>query len=164
VSWGVRTLGLDPLPAEQCPFAEVEAYWPYPHGYVATAAQNQITVGSTLDSFAPYDYISRAQVVTMVVRALENLRPGTLDDPPPGYGTLGDFSPDHAANMTKAEYGGLLAGLQGFGSAWNPWQNPTRGEVAQLLWNMLQEWKVWAAMSAGRRSCLAIDQQGSLWA
>jgi hypothetical protein len=36
-----------------------------------------------------------------------------------------------------AEYNSLLAGIQGFGASWNPWSAATRGEVAQVLHNML---------------------------
>ncbi len=75
----------------------------------------------------------------MVVRALDNLRPGALVAPPgTSVGTLGNFSSIHAPAMTKAEHNGVLAGLIGFGPSWDPWQNATRGEVAQMLWNALR--------------------------
>ncbi len=135
----VRSLGLEPLPAEQCPFKDVDSGWPYPRGYIATVAQRGITTGTAPGSFAPWDNIGRAQVVTMVVRALDNLRPGLLAAAPLGFtASLGDFSPTHAPAMAKAESNGLLAGLIGFGPSWDPWKNATRGEVAQMLWNALR--------------------------
>ncbi len=110
----------------------------YPHEYVANAYLAGITRGQTATTFAPYVGIRRAQVVTMTVRAVQNLRPGVLTDPPAGYvGTLGDFSLDHARNMQMAEYNGLLAGLVGFGPSWDPWRVATRGETAQVLYNVL---------------------------
>ncbi len=161
----VLSLGLEPLPADQCPFVDVESSWPYPRGYIAAAAQNAITQGRTPTSFAPYANITRAQVVTMVVRALDNLRPGTLVAPPAGYtGTLGDFSPDHAAKMAEAEYNDLLEGLVAFGSSWNPWQNASRGEVAQMLWNALQRAESSSLLAAGDWYSLVIRSDGSLWA
>jgi hypothetical protein len=111
----------------------------YPHEYVAAAAVNGITTGVGPGLFAPYGDITRAQVVTMIVRAAENLRPGALNDPSSGYsGVIPPFSDIHSPNMRIAEYNGLLEGLQGFGPGWDPWEKATRGEVAQMLWNLLR--------------------------
>lgn len=109
----------------------------YPHEYVAVAYRNHITGGLTAANFAPYDRISRGQVATMLVRAADTLNPGLLLSPPTGYGTLGDFDPTHGPNLRKAEYNGLLAGLAGFGSSWDPWAFASRGETAQMLWNLM---------------------------
>lgn len=110
----------------------------YPHEYVANAYLTGITKGQTATTFAPYAGIKRCQMVTMTVRAVQNLRPGVLTDPPAGHdGTLGDFSVDHGGNMQTAEYNGLLAGLAGFGVSWDPWKVATRGETAQVLYNLL---------------------------
>lgn len=110
----------------------------YPHDFVAAAAANNITKGVTPGKFEPYTSITRAQVITMIVRAAENLSPSTLADPAPGYTpSIPNFSDTHWPNLRKAEANGLLAGLQGYGSAWDPWHTATRGEVAQMLWNLL---------------------------
>jgi hypothetical protein len=123
------------------PFTDLGADDPtnlYPHEYVAVAAANNITKGTTPGSFSPWLSITRAQVLTMVVRAAQNLEPGALLTPPADYpGTLGNFSPHHADNARWAEYNGLLSGLQGFGAGWNPWQTASRGEVAQILYSLL---------------------------
>lgn len=106
----------------------------YPHEYVAAAALAGITRGVAPAVFAAYADITRAQVVTMLVRGTEQLAPNALADPPAVYfGTMGDFSADHGPAMRSAEYNGLLAGMMGFGRDWNPWQAATRGEVAQML-------------------------------
>jgi hypothetical protein len=55
----------------------------------------------------------------------------------PYPGTVGDFDPGHAPFMPLAEYNGLLDGLVGFDRGWDPWLPATRGEVAQILWNVL---------------------------
>jgi hypothetical protein len=106
----------------------------YPHEFVAVAFAEGIIRGKTATSFAPYADLTRAHVMTMMVRALQNLRLGSLRKPPPDYqGSLGDFSPDHADNARWAEYNHLLEGLQGFGPGWDPWRPANRGETAQLL-------------------------------
>ena len=109
----------------------------YPNDYVAEAFKNGITQGKSPGKYAPYDNITRAHVTTMAVRAAQNLEPGVLQDPPANYtGTLGDFDPNHGKNLIKAEYNGLTEGLREFYAGWNPWQEATRGEVAQMLWNL----------------------------
>ena len=40
----------------------------YPHEYVAVCARNAITLGKTPTTFDPYSYITRYQVISMVVR------------------------------------------------------------------------------------------------
>jgi hypothetical protein len=110
----------------------------YPHEYVACAYRAGITRGQTPTAFAPYVSIKRAQLITMIVRGVQNLRPDVLLPPPSSYrGSLGDFSVDHADNARTAEYNGLLAGLTGFGPAWDPWKPASRGEAAQMLFNLL---------------------------
>ena len=118
------------------PFTDLGADDPnglYPHEYVAAAAEHGIALGITPTQFGPYLDISRAQAVTMVVRAIQNLGgPGMLLEPPSGYaGALGDFDGTHGPTMRLAEGNGLLAGLVGFGPAWDPWAAASRGEVAR---------------------------------
>lgn len=111
----------------------------YPHDYVEAAATKNIVKGVTLTTFEPYTDVTRAQMITMVVRAAQNPAPGALLPPPAGYqGTLGSFSPTHQENMRIAEYNGLLTGLVTFGPAWDPWYPASRGEVAQVLVNWME--------------------------
>ncbi len=111
----------------------------YPHDYIAAAASYGITNGTAPGLFSPWADITRAQVVTMIVRGAQSLNPGALATPPAGYtGTISSFSDVHAPNMRMAEYNGLTAGLVGFGPSWDPWAKATRGEVAQVLWNLEQ--------------------------
>jgi hypothetical protein len=110
----------------------------YPHEYVAAAAQAGITSGETPTTFGPYNSITRAQVVTMIMRALYNDPSVSLPPVPPGFsGSLGMFDPVHGPTMRHAEYVGLLGGIQGFGSGWDPWALANRGEVAQILYTMM---------------------------
>lgn len=123
------------------PFTDLEADVAddlYPHDYVAEAAHRGITYGTGPTKFSPYVNISRAQLITMAARAARVMKPRALTDPPAGYaGSLPGFvSPDHAANLRLAEYSGLLAGLAGFGPGWNPWHDASRGEAAQIMWNL----------------------------
>jgi hypothetical protein len=112
----------------------------YPHEYVAAAYDHAITTGITPTTFHPYDEISRAQVVTMVVRALQTLHPTLLTPPATGYtNTWGtSFSAIHGPNARIAEADGLLAGLPLTGATGDPWAAMPRGEVAQVLWNVYQ--------------------------
>ena len=105
---------------------------------MAAAYADSIITGETPTEFAPYDPVTRAQMVTMMVRAAQSLKPGLLQAPPAGrQAQVTGFSPVHDQNLRLAEYNGLLAGLQGYGSAWDPWADATRGECAQVLWNLM---------------------------
>lgn len=110
----------------------------YPHEYVTAAYLAGITRGTTATTFAPYDGITRAQLVTMVVRAMESLDPGDLETPPGDFRcAIGDFDPLHGPNVRIAEYNQLLTGLVGYGPGWSAWAPATRAETAQILWNLL---------------------------
>jgi hypothetical protein len=113
----------------------------YPHEYVAAAAGSGITMGLSATEFGPYRDISRAQAVTMVVRAVQNLgEPGALATPPAGYASqIGDFDPTHAPAMRLAEFNNLLGGLAGYGPGWDPWAAATRGEIAQIIVNAIRQ-------------------------
>lgn len=134
----VGTMGFETHEGMSTPFTDLGANPPgdlYPHEFVAAAYANGVTTGITATTFGPYLPITRAQVVTMIVRAVGV---GTLSAPPSGWeGSIGAFSQTHAPSMRIAEYNGLLAGLQGFGPGWDPWSTASRGECAQILWNVL---------------------------
>jgi hypothetical protein len=124
--------------ADVCHFTDVEtsdATTLYPDNFIAVCAAKGITVGKTATTFDPYSYITRYQVISMVVRAADDLDPGLLATPPSGYGTW-RADPTHGANAARAEYGGLLAGLDL--TTLNPYGNMPRGEVAQVLHNLIQ--------------------------
>ncbi|MCE5253642.1 MAG: S-layer homology domain-containing protein [Actinomycetia bacterium] len=111
----------------------------YPHEYVWAAYQQGIIKGYSTGVFKPYVAISRGQVVTVTVRALQARRPAALAAPPTGYvQTWGnDLSSEHRANAAVAEYNGLLEGLLPGTAAADGNAPMSRGEVAQLLWNMM---------------------------
>ncbi|MHB9115043.1 MAG: RCC1 domain-containing protein [Thermoleophilia bacterium] len=148
----------------------------YPHEYVAVCARNNITKGTQDPTkFAPYLSISRQQVITMVVRAADNLSPGTLQAASAGWnGVLPAGDPTHGANIRKAEFNGLLAGIRASTTApglggWNTQANASRGEVAQILWNLFNlgssQASGWVSVDTGPyRHTLAIGEDGSLWA
>ncbi|MBN1631858.1 MAG: S-layer homology domain-containing protein [Thermoleophilia bacterium] len=123
-----------------CPFVDVEIGGPatlFPDNYVAVCAANGITLGKTATSFDPYTSITRLQVVSMVIRAADDLRPGLLATPPDGWTSAYGWDVDatHGANAARAEYNDLLAGLDASALAPNGYM--TRGEVAQVLFNLL---------------------------
>jgi hypothetical protein len=136
----VKTLGLPVTGAEVCPFSDVDAQVGvdpfYPSKYVAVCAGHGITVGYPGNLFKPILSISRQQLITMVARA------AALPEPPVGYDpgfSPGQFSADHYQNARKAAYAGLLDGLVGVGAAHDFFAPASRGECAQLLYNLLQE-------------------------
>ena len=123
-----------------CPFTDVVLSGPssfYPDNYVAVCAANGITVGKTATTFDPYSNITRYQAVSMVVRAADDLHPGLLATPPVHWVGTGAWENDatHGANAARAEYNGLLHGLDL--GALNPTGYITRGEVAQILYNLI---------------------------
>jgi uncharacterized protein YkwD len=133
----VGALGLAVSEHDVPPFFDVPRSSPgslYPGGYIAVAASHGIARGMEGGRFSPRASVSRAQVISMVVRAA---RQGglALPPPPPSYASSwGSFSTDHAANARAAEFHGLLAGIPLAGL--DPWSPISRGEVAQILHNL----------------------------
>jgi Cysteine-rich secretory protein family/S-layer homology domain len=125
--------------ADDSPFPDVALTGPgvlYPDHYVAVAARLGITQGTSRGLFEPTLDITRAQVISMVVRAADAARPGRLPALSPGFaGTWGDVpGPEHADAVRRAEAGGLLAGLPlDRLDAWGPM---TRAECGQVLGNL----------------------------
>lgn len=136
----VKALELEVPDQDTCPFHDVpggiDAVDPlYARNYVAVCAAQGITKGKTAATFAPYDSITREQLITMVARA------AGLSDPSAGYApefTSDGFSlQEHYLNACKADSAGLLAGLQDVGAAYAFTADATRGECAQLLYNLI---------------------------
>jgi parallel beta-helix repeat protein len=138
----VGTLGITPNASTSTRFTDLGSpdATGYPHRFVQTAFDNGITYGKNLAQtvFAPWDYIKRDQVVSMIVRGVNTIFPGALIVPPAGTPTdFYDVPEPHGANLRIAEYNGLLDGLIGLGPNWSVTADATRGEVAQMLWNVL---------------------------
>lgn len=136
----VLTGGYPVSEVDVCPFTDVAVSGPgslFPDNYVAVCAERGIAVGKTSTKFDPYANITRYQVLSMVVRAALDLRPSLLAIPPAGWESSAgwDLDATHGANAARAEYNGLLVGLNL--AALDPKGNMTRGEVAQVLHNLL---------------------------
>jgi hypothetical protein len=119
------------------PFKDVEKPGDdlYPDDYVAVASANRLIQGYPGGYFKPYVDINRAQVLTILVRAAQNFKPSAIQEPPNGWeGGLPASDPTHGKNIARAEYSGLLSGISL--SAFSVSGNATRGEVAQMLWNL----------------------------
>ncbi len=131
----VLVMGLTPTEYDTCSFADVE-HIPgdlYPFHYVALAASRGLTTGYPDGTFRPANKITRQQVITMAVRAAGS----RLEDPPEGFVGLFSYAdPTHGENIRKAEFNSLLEGLQGPLAYWDATQYATRGECAQILWNL----------------------------
>jgi hypothetical protein len=137
----VKTLGYPVTGEEVCPFTDVQAQAGadpfYPSKYVAVCAAHDITKGVTPQHFNPTANITRQQLITMIVRA------AALPDAPPGFlpnFTAAQFSlEEHYLNAVKAAGAGLLDGLQGIAPTYDFLSPATRGECAQVLYNL---WKM----------------------
>jgi oligopeptide transport system substrate-binding protein len=125
--------------SDVCPFLDVtktDSGRLYPDNYIAVCAAKGIAAGTSPTLFSPNVYITRYQVVTMVVRAADDLRPGLLATPPADWPGSATWAADgtHGANAERAERGGLLTGLDL--AVLSPTGEMTRGEVAQVLFNL----------------------------
>lgn len=129
----VKTLGLPVTGEETCPFGDVGHGLSlsdplYPDKYVAVCAAAGITTGKTASTFDPYGKVTRAQLITMVARALEAAAA------PAGYEpSFGSFDAVHYPWAKRAAYAGLLDGLQGVGPGYDFFAPATRGDVAEVL-------------------------------
>lgn len=109
----------------------------YPHQYVAAATAAGLLKGYSATAFGPWAELTRAQMVTVLVRGVERLDAARLAEPPAWYtGSVTGAPPVHAANIRVAEYNGLLADLDGFGPGWDPNIYARRGEVVQALYSL----------------------------
>jgi hypothetical protein len=100
---------------------------------VAVASANGIILGYPDNTFGFYDNVTRQQVISVVVRAAG----ATLKEPPAGWQGIFDYSdPAHGQNIKKAEYNGLLAGIEDIYN-WDPALKATRGEACYLLNQLL---------------------------
>jgi hypothetical protein len=148
----VKLLGYPVTGTEVCPFVDVlvgtSATDPfYPDKYVAVCAANGVTQGIDGTHFAPYNNITRAQVVSMVIRAAQHSGIA-LENPSAAYyaGTTQGSNfrnlsdPKHGVNVQIAEFNGLFWGIwPDQGSDWNIYGKAARGEVAQILWRLQQK-------------------------
>lgn len=135
----VLACGYPASEADLCPFTDVENSGPgelFPDNYVAVCAANGITQGKSATSFDPHNFVTRYQMITMVVRAADDLQPGLLGAPPNGWSATGAWGddPTHGPNAARAEHNGLLDGLDL--RSLSPTADMTRGEAAQVLYNL----------------------------
>jgi len=110
----------------------------YPDDYVAAAAANGLVQGYGGGLFKPNNEVTRAQLLTIVVRAAQRFKPAAVPEPPSGWhGLLPTTDPTHGRNIARAEHGGILAGIDLAGFSIDG--KATRGEVAQIVWNLRQK-------------------------
>jgi hypothetical protein len=136
----VGTGGYSVSESDVCYFTDVQKGGPstlYPDNFVAVCAAKGITTGTTATTFNPTGKITRYQVISMVVRMADDLQPGLLAAPPAGWVATGTWGNNatHGANAARAEYNGLLEGLNL--ATLTPSGSMNRGEVAQVLHNLL---------------------------
>ena len=132
------TAGYQVSPLASCGFLDVgvqlDADDPlYPRAYIAACAAHGVIVGKTPSLFAPYDPVTRAQIITMVARAAQLPASSPTYVPP-----FADFCPDHYPWAVRAAEAGLLDGLRGMGHDYDFWRDATRGEVCEVLAQLLR--------------------------
>ena len=140
----VKTLGLAVSEQDVCTFPDVNTGQAstdplYPDNYIAVAVAHQITKGYDDGTFQPYLTISRAHVITMVVRAIDNLYPKVLNEDSTGSQLPDNWAgmlPEHAGNALIAENNGLLDGIDLTQPEIDMSAAMPRGEVAQILYNL----------------------------
>ncbi|HZJ03057.1 MAG TPA: S-layer homology domain-containing protein, partial [Thermoleophilia bacterium] len=132
----IRSIRLPVTEADVSPFDDVVISGPgslFPDNFVAAAAREGITNGTSPGKFSPYSPVRISQAITMATRAAGE----PLATPPPSYeGIWGDFSLAHAEPARIAQYNGLLRELRLVGTG-GPWRSATRGEAAALLYNLM---------------------------
>ncbi len=127
--------------SDRTPFRDVGNSAPgpsYPDSYVAAAYVAGIVEGKSAAVFDPDGPLSRAQAVTIAVRAAQKLHARDLKPLPIGYrGRFASFDdPTHGQNAKLAEANDLLAGIDL--SGWDPWTPATRSEAALIVWNLVK--------------------------
>ncbi len=133
----ILALGYPVPPVTACSFPDVlplsDCTDPlYPVAYVQACVNAGITTGRTFTSFAPWDNITRAQLITMVARAAK------LPAAPVGLTpSFGDFDTQHYPWALRAYAAGLLDGFVDMGPAFDFWAPATRAEVCLLLCPLL---------------------------
>jgi hypothetical protein len=131
------SLGYEVPPAGTSSFSDVGAQPGvddplYPVAYVEACVKAGITVGKTADMFCPWDSVTRAQLITMVARAVR------LPDPPAGVTAPFDpFSTQHYPWAVRAYAAGLLDGFVGMDRDFDFWAPATRAEVCLVLSHLL---------------------------
>ncbi len=107
----------------------------YPDDYVAVASGHALVQGYPDGTFRPALDITRAQMLSIVVRAALAFKPGALRTPPPNWvGGISAGDPIHGASIAVAEYSGLALGVDP--TSFSIHGKATRGEIAQVIWNL----------------------------
>jgi len=126
----VLTLGYVVNEEQLNPFSDV-THVPgvlYPYHYVSAAYLSGITKGTASHLFSPYLSLSRAQMITMVMRAAD------LPDPPSDYvPPFANFSAIHYPFARRAAWAGLLDRLTDSPESFDFMAPASRGEVCALL-------------------------------
>ncbi|MCX8031779.1 MAG: S8 family serine peptidase [Thermoleophilia bacterium] len=135
----VLAVGFPVSTQDLCPFSDVplsQGEELYPDHYIAVAYARGLVRGVDLTHFAPYRTLTRAQLVTMVVRA------AGLVSPPPEYQCRlvpSQFpSMEHYENACKAAYAGILGRLVGVDASYNFGAPASRGEACALLYALIR--------------------------
>ena len=128
------TADLNPAASPPAPFTDLDdAMTGLTRQAINATVEAKLVRGIDGSTFAPWAERSRAQLVTLAVRAAAVMSVGELSAPGDFVGALGNFDPAHAEAMRVAEYHGLLRGIAGFGPGWDPWRPATREEAAVVL-------------------------------
>ena len=111
----------------------------YPHVFVTAAYASGVVQGRDPDQrvFAAWEPLPRDEAVTMAVRAVLHALPSLLVTPPKeAFSFFSSVGEPHGSYLRLAEYNGILCCLPGVCPRWNLSSPLTRGEAAQVLYNL----------------------------
>lgn len=112
---------------------------PHQGDYVQTLAQLGILRGTAPGRLLPYEPLTRAQLATLIVRAADTLNIELLHiwDRDTVQSPMAQFDRTHGPNVAVSQFAGLWNGVASYKPGWDPWAPATRGEAAQVLWNLI---------------------------
>ena len=115
------------------PFRDVEIN-DWFHKAVSTTTNMGLFRGTTSDTFAPGDAITRGDLAAVIVRFMD-----ALDEPVPAEDQFSDIA-DHWARayINRATANGWIRGDAGLGGAFRPADSITRAEVAAMINRMFK--------------------------
>jgi hypothetical protein len=109
----------------------------YPREYVAALSARGIVQGVTATTFNPYGALSRAQAVSILIRALDVFHPGLVTSEQGQAPRAVNWEPPHLTDLRRAYANDLLSSLIDYQKPWDALVPCSRGEAAQMLWNAL---------------------------
>lgn len=131
----VDALGFKPATAPSLKFADAAQIGDWAKGYVATAVEKGLIAGYSDNTFKPANQITRAEIATIVVKALGKTAAGT-----PVFADASSIPAWAQGYVAVAAKEGIVAGYSD--NTFKAGNNATRAEAAKMTTNMLTNLKI----------------------